>query len=198
MISSTATGLSPRLPCTAGLRRQIELRHTDPYWSGDVLSLDVLREPTDRGSVRMDVEKMRELADVIEANEPRFNMRHWASGQVNLMAKSWEDCGTSFCAAGWGAVLDGYRPATWSQLFPEDYPGDHGSSNAFYLPGPQGEYRPGAARSAGDIAQESLDLGVSEASRLFYAVELTTAAELRALVEDMIRENQLSARKVTL
>lgn len=55
-------------------------------------------------------EKIRETLAVARANLPRLYMNSWASGRVNPNAASWQECGVTFCLAGWRAVLDGLRP----------------------------------------------------------------------------------------
>lgn len=54
--------------------------------------------------------KIRETLAVARANLPRLKMATWADGHVDPNARSWEDCGATFCLAGWRCALDGLRP----------------------------------------------------------------------------------------
>lgn len=64
--------------------------------------------------------RLMELKEVIRENRHRWNQASWAEGMTKPNAASYQECQTSFCAAGWAAVIAGYKPIA---IEAQDVPG---------------------------------------------------------------------------
>lgn len=64
--------------------------------------------------------KLWEVFNVIRNNEDRWRQSTWSDGLTNPAATNYTECNTTFCVAGWGARLNGWKPVV-QRLFNGNY-----------------------------------------------------------------------------
>lgn len=137
----------------------------------------------------VNAEKLWEVYEVIKANPHRWNQERWAvADNANPNATSYKDCGTSFCVAGWGARINGWRPMLYRELDGKLRPLEHifvpessPANSVFYTGQLDGE-----CRSPREIAQELFELNDHEASVLFAASAASNLEELKYLIRRVV------------
>ena len=117
--------------------------------------------------------RLREAIRVIRENPHRWNQSDYADGEVNVEATSWQECGTTFCLGGWGAVLNGYRPVCTMGF----------ATGLFYDP-----KNPHVFVDGEHAGQDAFDLTYEEANYLFYYMT-DSIDSLEEAVEQVIAGN---------
>lgn len=117
------------------------------------------------------VEKAREVIQVIRENPDRLDMGGWAVGKVNPHASHWSECGTTFCYFGWRCVLDGLRPEYWPRS---------GHATGYFIDPDGKTVEPFAHGMA------SLELTVSEAEAIAYREQITNVDDLEWWVVEAV------------
>ena len=101
-----------------------------------------------------DAVKLREAVETIRVNKERWSQSQFISGVVVSSTDDWHECGTTLCLAGWGAILNGYRPQADEENRPTGW---------VYPVG-----RPYELESIEDVAIRVFDLTDVEADHLFF------------------------------
>lgn len=114
--------------------------------------------------------KIRETLAVARENQHRLDMNHWAHGQVNPNAASWQECGVTFCLAGWRAALDGLRPQI----------GPYGRATGDFIDSDGFIWR------EGDWAVRSMELDSRQAYDLFVATAGVTNIDVLDWIAEQI------------
>ena len=136
--------------------------------------------------------KLMELKEIIRTHQERWNQHVWTDGLTNPDATSYEECQTSFCAAGWTAVANGWKPVALPTFWDNDY-----ESGSRFVPRnaearrDHPDFKLELAREAEHLGAEILELTQKETQALFmWSSDMEDFEEFATLI-DAIADNHL-------